>query len=240
MGWGSGPGALWDGMRALVPAGSGMEVPVPGQAQQAMGWGGMARGGTVVPVPARPSDGTQGMGCAAGWADSPVLARQLDAGPGGPAGAQPAPHSSPRPTARTDPLSPPRRRRRRGRPRSRVAAARDADGAVEDLQADGAAELRLQRLGRGAGGGRRAGGAGPRGLGALRRRHQQAAEHGGGGREGRGGARRRDVAVRRDVITVRRRRRELERSGGAMCEASGRCGGCGEAPVRRRAAPACR
>lgn len=229
MGWGSGPGALWDGMRALVPAGSGMEVPVPGQAQQAMGWGGMARGGTVVPVPARPSDGTQGMGCAAGWADSPVLGRQLDAGPGsgGPAGAQPAPHSSPRPTARTDPLSPPRRRRRRGRPRSRVAAARDADGAVEDLQADGAAELRLQRLGRGARG---------RCAAATSRLRNMAAA----GVKGGGGARRRDVAVRRDVITVRRRRRELERSGGAMCEASGRCGGCGEPPVRRRAAPACR
>lgn len=226
VGWDEGPGAGWER--------DGGPRSRSGTAGDGVGWD-----GTVVPVPARPSDGTQGMGCAAGWADSPVLARQRDAGPGGPAGAQPAPHSSPRPTARTDPLSPPRRRRR-GRPRSRVAAARDADGAVEDLQADGAAELRLQRLGRGAGGGRRAGGAGPRGLGALRRRHQQAAEHGGGGREGRGGARRRDVAVRRDVITVRRRRRELERSGGAMCEASGRCGGCGEAPVRRRAAPACR
>lgn len=122
------------------------------------------------------------MGRVAGWTDSPVLAGQRDVSPGsgGPAGARPSSRTAtrPRPTAHTDPLSPPYRRR----PRSRVAAARDADGAVEDLQADGAAELRLQRLGRGAAGGRWAGGAGARGLGALRRRYQQAAEHGGGGR----------------------------------------------------------
>lgn len=76
-------------------------------------------------------------------------------------------------------------------PGSRVSAAGDADGAVENLQADGAAELRLQRLGGGAGGRRRPRGP-ARGLGPLRRRHQQVPEHGGGGR-GRGGS---DVGAR--------------------------------------------
>lgn len=76
-------------------------------------------------------------------------------------------------------------------PGSRVSAAGDADGAVENLQADGAAELRLQRLGGGAGGRWRPRGP-ARGLGPLRRRHQQVPEHGGGGR-GRGGS---DVGTR--------------------------------------------
>lgn len=61
---------------------------------------------------------------------------------------------------------------------SRVSAARDADGAVIDLQADGAAELRLQRVG---GAGWRIAGARPRPRARPRAaRHQQAPQHGGG------------------------------------------------------------
>lgn len=104
MGWGSGPGALWDGMRALVPAGSGMEVPVPGQAQQAMGWGGMARWSRCRPgrrtarrVWGALQDGLTARFWPGSWMRVPVPEARLEPSP--PHTAAPGPPPAPTPSA---------------------------------------------------------------------------------------------------------------------------------------------